>query len=110
MSRILFAPFSIVAGLLAGLAGKRIFAGLWSLVDKEEPPDPKRRDGSWGKVVLALLLEGAVFRAVRGVVDRGARESFRKLTGVWPGEKRPSRQREGAPGARSSRSRALPRA
>ena len=96
MSRILFAPFSIVAGLLAGLAGKRIFAGLWSLLDKEEPPDPKHRDVSWAKVVVALLLEGAVFRAVRGVVDRGAREGFSKLTGVWPGEARPSAEHDGA--------------
>ena len=102
MSRILFAPFSIVAGLLAGLAGKRIFAGLWSLVDKEEPPDPKHRDVSWAKVVLALLLEGAVFRAVRGVVDRGAREGFSRLTGVWPGETRPSGERDGSRGRRGT--------
>jgi hypothetical protein len=45
-------------------------------------------------VILALLLEGAVFRAVRGVVDRGAREAFSKLTGVWPGEDRPKQRRE----------------
>jgi hypothetical protein len=94
MSRLLFAPISVVAGLLAGAVGKKMFARVWSLFDKEDAPDPKHRDVSWRKVVLALLLEGAVFRAVRGIVDRGAREAFSKLTGVWPGEAGPEQRPE----------------
>ena len=34
-------------------------------------------------------LEGAIVRAVRGAFDHGARELFRYLTGMWPGEKKP---------------------
>jgi hypothetical protein len=94
VSRLLFAPISVVSGLLAGAVGKKIFARVWSLFDNEDAPDPKHRDVTWPKVILALLLEGAVFRAVRGVVDRGAREAFSKLTGVWPGEDRPKQRRE----------------
>ena len=86
---ILFAPISVVSGLLAGLLGKRMFAGLWSLFDKEKPPEPKDREASWGKVLLALLLEGAIFRVVRGVADRASRSAFGKATGAWPGEEKP---------------------
>jgi len=89
MARILFAPFSIIGGLVAGLLGKKIFEGVWSVVDKEDPPDPKDRDVPWWKVITALLLEGAIFRVVRGVVDRGSRQWFSRLTGSWPGEERP---------------------
>ncbi|HWX51946.1 MAG TPA: DUF4235 domain-containing protein [Solirubrobacteraceae bacterium] len=89
MAKILFAPVSVLTGLVAGVLGKKLFKGLWSLVDREQPPDPKRRDASWGKVVAALVLEGAIFRAVRGVVDRASRQAFSKATGSWPGEERP---------------------
>jgi hypothetical protein len=89
MTKILFLPFSVAGGLVAGLIGKKLFERAWSLVDKEEPPDPKHRDVPWKKVIPALLLEGAIFRAVRGVVDRASRQGFRKLTGSWPGEERP---------------------
>jgi hypothetical protein len=89
MAKILFVPVSVLSGLVAGVLGKKLFEGLWSLVDREQPPDPKHRDASWGKVVAALMLEGAIFRAVRGVVDRASRQAFSKATGSWPGEKRP---------------------
>jgi hypothetical protein len=89
MSRVLFTPVSVLGGYLAGLIGKRLFEGLWSLVAHEEPPDPKHRDVSWGKVVAALALEGAIFRTVRGVVDRALRQALSRATGSWPGEERP---------------------
>jgi Protein of unknown function (DUF4235) len=89
MSKILFLPFSVLAGLVAGLIGKKLFEQLWSLFDKEEPPDPKHRDVPWKKVIPALVLEGAIFRAVRGIVDRASRKAFTKVSGTWPGEERP---------------------
>ncbi|HEV2981129.1 MAG TPA: DUF4235 domain-containing protein [Solirubrobacteraceae bacterium] len=89
MSKILFAPVGAVAGKLAGLVGKRVFTRVWSLVDGEQPPDPKRRDITWSKLLVGLLLQGAIFRAARGLFDRAARQSFSKLTGTWPGEQRP---------------------
>lgn len=89
MSKILFVPFRVLSGLLAGLIGKKLFEGLWSLLQREEPPDPKHRDVPWRKLVPALLLEGAIFRAVRGIVDRASRQGFSKATGSWPGERRP---------------------
>jgi hypothetical protein len=89
MTKILFLPFSVVGGLLAGFVGKKLFERVWSLVDEEEPPDPKQREVSWQKLVAALVLEGAIFRAVRGVFDHGARQAFSTLMRSWPGEERP---------------------
>jgi hypothetical protein len=78
----------MLSGLFAGVLARRLFQALWSLVDREPPPDPSRRDVSWGKVVAALALEGALFRVVRGVVDRASRQAFNRATGSWPGEER----------------------
>jgi hypothetical protein len=89
VSKLLFLPVSVIGGVIAGLVGRKLFARVWSLIYSEEPPDPKHRDVSWKKVIPALLLEGAIFRAVRGVVDRASRKGFSKLTGAWPGEDRP---------------------
>ena len=88
--KIVFTPFSIALGLVAGIVGRKIFEQVWGLVDKDEPPHPQHREtGGWLKLVGALVLEGAIFRLVRGLADHGARHSVAKVTGTWPGAERP---------------------
>jgi uncharacterized protein DUF4235 len=87
--KLFFIPFGVAGGLLAGFAGKKLFEQLWGVIDEEEPPDPKHRDVSFGKLVAAAALEGAVFRATRAAADHGARRAFAGLTGSWPGEEAP---------------------
>jgi hypothetical protein len=87
--KFLFMPISILGGILAGMVGKKIFEQVWGLIDKEEPPDAKHREIDYRKLVAALLLEGAIFRFVRGWFDHGARHGFKRLTGTWPGEEAP---------------------
>lgn len=87
--KLIFTPFRIVLGLIAGLIGKKAFEGVWGLIDDQEPPSPEHRQFSWPKLIAALVLEGAIFRLVKGLVDHGSRSSFAKLTGSWPGEEAP---------------------
>ena len=89
--KFLFLPFSIVAGLIAGQLSKKLFDGIWRLVSDEEAPEAEHRQVSLVKLVLALVIEGAVFRAVRGLVDHGSRHGFERVTGQWPGEEAPER-------------------
>lgn len=92
MSKILFIPFSVIGGIIAGLVGKKTFERLWSVFDDQEAPNPKHREIAWHKLIPALLLQGAISRAVRGLFDHGSRRAFSKLTGSWPGEKRPDQR------------------
>jgi hypothetical protein len=87
--KFLFMPFSILAGLIAGFLSKKIFDSLWSLFDDQDAPEPHHREISWVKLIVALAIEGAVFRAVRGLVDHSARRSFQRVTGSWPGDEAP---------------------
>jgi hypothetical protein len=87
--KLFFAPFSIAAGLVAGIVGRKAFEQVWGLIDKEEPPSPKHRDVSIVKMALALALEGAIFRIVRGLADHWIRGTFARFVGRWPGEERP---------------------
>jgi hypothetical protein len=87
--KILFIPISIVAGLVAGLVGKKVFERIWGVIDEEEPPSPEHREFSWPKLVAALLIEGAIFSLVKGLTAHGVRRAFAKGTGRWPGEEKP---------------------
>ena len=89
-SKFAFRPVSILAGLLAAMIAKRAFTLAWQLVDEEEPPAPDQRNARLQKLVPALLLQVPVFAVVRGLVDRGSRQAFRKATGTWPGDQSPS--------------------
>jgi Protein of unknown function (DUF4235) len=89
MSKLMFLPVSIGGGLLAGLIGKKLFGVLWGAIDDQEPPSAEHRAVSVPKLVLALLIEGALFSLIRGLVDRGSRHAFARATGAWPGDERP---------------------
>jgi hypothetical protein len=89
MGKVLFIPFSLVGGVIAGFLSKKLFDVAWGLVDDEEPPEPEHRDVSWAKLAIAMALQGAIFRAVRGITDRSSRVAFYRFTGSWPGEEEP---------------------
>jgi hypothetical protein len=87
--KLLFRPVSILGGLVAGLLARRSFALIWRLVDDKRPPQSDQRAVSMPKLALALALEGAVFRAVKGLVDHASRRGFADFTGRWPGSEGP---------------------
>jgi hypothetical protein len=87
MGKLIFRPVSIVVGLLAGLLGKKLFRGLWRVVDEQEPPKPEQRPVAIGLLALALAIEGALFRLVKGLAEHGSRHVFAQITGSWPGER-----------------------
>jgi Protein of unknown function (DUF4235) len=87
--KLLFLPFSIAGGLIAGFVSKKVFEQVWGLIDKEEPPEAKHREIEMGKLVAALALEGAIFKLMRGLADHESRRGFAKVVGSWPGEEAP---------------------
>lgn len=90
--KVIFVPFSIGLGLLAGSVAKKIFNQIWGLIDEEEPPDSEHRDVSWPKLLLAAAIQGAIFRAMKEAADHGLRHAFASATGSWPGEEAPERE------------------
>jgi hypothetical protein len=86
MGRLVFIPFSIVAGLVAGLLGRKVFDLVWGAFDDQEPPSPEHHDATWGRLTIAGALQGAVFGAARAVADHAARRGYARFTGEWPGE------------------------
>jgi hypothetical protein len=89
MGKLMFLPVSIGSGLLAGVIGKKLFQGIWGVIDDEEAPKAEHRYISFPKLIAALAIEGALFALIRGLVDHGSRQAFTRVTGSWPGEERP---------------------
>lgn len=85
--KVLYKPFGIVLGILAGLLSRKAFDVVWGLFDKEEPPKATTEEADWPKVLAAAAVQGVTFKVTRAAVDRAGARGFEKLTGVWPGEK-----------------------
>lgn len=84
--KLLYKPFSIVAGILAGVLARRVFTVVWGRIDDREPPEATTHQASWSQVLGAQALQGAVQGATRAAVMRAGAKSFHHLTGTWPGE------------------------
>jgi hypothetical protein len=90
--KLIYKPFGIALGILAGVLGKRLFNVAWSKIDEEDPPKPTTELAPWPKLIAAAALQGVIFRVTRTLVDRYGAKGYAYLTGVWPGERRPDRE------------------
>jgi hypothetical protein len=51
--KLIFIPFSVAGGLLAGVLGRKLFERVWSFADDQEPPDAEHRDVNFGKLMAS---------------------------------------------------------
>src|ERR1700738_2766248 len=84
--KLLYKPFGLVLGLLAGVLARNLFNAIWSWVDDREVPDPTTQGVSWGKAVGGPVLQAAVTVGTRAAVERAGARGFENITGVWPGK------------------------
>ena len=90
--KILYKPFGIIVGILAGFLARQVFSQVWGHIDEREPPKPTTKETTWGKVLGAAFVQGATFAVTKAAVNRGGAKGFHWLTGIWPGEKRPEKE------------------
>jgi hypothetical protein len=92
MAKLLYKPFGIIAGLIAGALATRIFNALWARMapeGQEAGPQPKLRETPTAKAVGGAALQAATFAGTKAVVDRASLRTFEHLTGAWAGDKPP---------------------
>ncbi len=87
--KILYKPFGLMIGILAGILARQVFNQLWGHIDEREPPKPTTKESTWGKVLGAAAVQGVTFAVTKAAVNRSGAKGFHWLTGIWPGEKRP---------------------
>jgi hypothetical protein len=87
--KILYKPFGLVVGIIAGLLARQVFNEIWGHIDDREPPKPTHEETTWPQVLGAAAVQGATFAVTKAAVNRSGAKGFQWLTGVWPGDKRP---------------------
>jgi hypothetical protein len=87
MIKLLYKPVGMLVSVLGGVIAGAIFKRVWKVAAREDDA-PKATDAQrgWREILPAAALQGAIFGLVKAVIDRGAAEGTRKVTGVWPGE------------------------
>lgn len=87
MVKLLYKPLGLAISVLGGIGASALFKRAWKFVGHEDDaPSATERKRSWGEVLLAAVLEGAIFGLVKAVMDRGGAVGFRKVTGTWPAD------------------------
>jgi hypothetical protein len=86
MAKLFYKPFGLIFSVLGGIVAGMIFKRIWGAVgDEDEAPEATDETRGWGEVLVAAAAEGAVFGAVKALVDRAGATGFAHLTGGWPG-------------------------
>jgi len=88
-AKILYRPWGLVASLVGGLIAGQIFEQAWKKVDPASPddlPTPLQSEFSLKKILVAAVVQGAIFSVVRAVINRGGARVFERWTGEWPGD------------------------
>ncbi|MFC8238691.1 DUF4235 domain-containing protein [Streptomyces sp. NPDC057284] len=85
-SEVAYKPVGLVLGALSGALAGVVFKQVWKKVGHDDyAPDATDEERTWREVVLAATLQGAIFSAVKAIVDRGGATATKRLTGTWPG-------------------------
>ena len=81
-----YRPVGLLASVAAGAVASAIFKQIWRRVaDEDDAPDALQSEYSLPKILLAAAIQGAIFAAVKALIDRAGARGYEKLTGTWPG-------------------------
>ncbi|GAA2705001.1 DUF4235 domain-containing protein [Actinoplanes palleronii] len=86
LEKVALKPVNVVLGIAAGAIAGALFKQVWKLASGDDnAPDAGDEDRSWGEVLAAAAIQGAIFAVVKAAVHRGGATGARRVTGHWPG-------------------------
>ena len=86
MNKMLYKAVGLLAGVLGGMLASAIVRKVWELTPgHDEAPEAIDTRRSWGEILTAAALQGAIFAVIRAAVERATAASAEKLAGEQPG-------------------------
>lgn len=85
--KLLYAPFSIAAGVIGARVGRKAFGSVWSLFSDSPKPQPTAAEQGLIRVAASAALEGATLSATAAVINQLTARAFHYMFGAWPGQK-----------------------
>ena len=87
LAKVVYRPFGLSAGIVSASIAGAIFKQIWKKVaGADDAPSALQSEYRLRELVLAALIQGAIFAVVKVLVDRGGARAFQKVTGEWPGD------------------------
>ena len=97
MNKMLYKAVGVLAGVLGGMLASAIVRKVWELTPgHDEAPEAIDTRRSWGEILTAAALQGAIFAVIRAAVERAAAAGTEKLAGEEPGHEVKLQQEEEA--------------
>ena len=87
-AKLLYRPVGLVSSMLGGLVAGQIFKQVYKRVapgDRKDAPGPLQSEYGLRELLLASLIQGAIYATVKALIDRGGARAFQRVTGDWPG-------------------------
>ncbi|MGH3796245.1 MAG: DUF4235 domain-containing protein [Pseudonocardiaceae bacterium] len=85
LSKASYKSLTLITGVLGGALASAVFTRIWRAVaHTEEAPEPTALDRRTREVLVAAVLQGAVFGLVKAAMERMAAKGYRRFTGEDP--------------------------
>jgi hypothetical protein len=88
-AKILYRPWGLISSLVGGLIAGQVFQQVWKHLtpgDQADAPKPLESEYRLRQVLIAAVVQGAIFSLVRALINRGGARLFERWTGEWPGD------------------------
>jgi len=86
--KVLYMPARLVARLLGGIAGRKLYAGVWARISDTPRPPTSAADQRLWQVATGAALKGAIAAGTIAIADQLAARLFHHLLGAWPAHAR----------------------
>ncbi len=85
--KLLYKPLGLLVSALGGILAGAVFKKVWKAVSGEqEAPEATSAEHSTREVLIAAMMQGAIFGVVKAAVDRVGAKGFKTITGTDPGK------------------------
>ncbi|MFY9809494.1 MAG: DUF4235 domain-containing protein [Pseudonocardiaceae bacterium] len=85
--KLLYKPLGLLVSALGGILAGAVFKKVWKAVSGEqEAPEATSAQHSTKEVLIAAMMQGAIFGVVKAAVDRVGAKGFKTITGTDPGK------------------------
>jgi hypothetical protein len=88
-AKVLYRPWGLVGSIVGGIVAGQIFQLAWKHLapgDHDDPPKPLESEYRLRQILVAAMIQGAIFSVVRAIINRGGARLFQRWTGEWPGD------------------------
>jgi len=83
---IAYKPIGLLFSILGGLLANLVFGQVWKRIsDAPTPPNATDEDYTTREVLLAAVLQGALFGLVKSAVDRAGMRALKRVVNRPPG-------------------------